>query len=234
MEKILVGLSTSEYIRRADFLPYFLALEKPAGTLISTTHGQSPAKNRNIIIEQALSNDCTHVFFIDDDMAIPSDTLMRLLAHDKDVVTGLYLLRSYPHYPAVFDKFYEGGKCRFMFLDKNVKGMVPIVNCGLGCVLIKTEVFRKISAPWVTLGGIIKDGWCDDIAFFNRVREAGFEMFCDTDVRAGHMHSLILWPGCHEDVWYTEYKNDSGNVLVPQTLPVPEELKADEEYAGVK
>lgn len=237
--KILVGLATSEYIRRADFLPYFLALDKPAGTLISTVHGQSPARSRNLIIEQALANDVTHILFIDDDMAIPPDTLIRLFNHDKDVVSALYILRSYPHFPAAFDKFYEDGRCRFMFLDKNVKGLVPIVNCGLGCVLIKIDVFKKLKSPWVTLGSIIKDGWCDDIAFFNKVREAGFEMFCDTDARVGHMHSLVLWPSCHDEVWYTEYKNDNGNILVPQTLPTDPQsetifTKQDEEsYAGI-
>ena len=59
-------------------------------------------------------------------------------------------------------------------------------------------------------------------------------MFCDTDVRVGHMHSLVLWPTCHNDVWYTEYKNDNGNIMVAQTLPVPAEVKEDEKsYAGI-
>lgn len=222
--RVLVGLSTAEHIRKADFLPYFLALDKPEGTLISTVHGQSPAKSRNIIIEQALNNNCTHVFFIDDDMAVPQDALKRLLIHDKDVVTGLYLLRAYPHFPAAFDEFYEGGKCRFIFLDENVKGLVPIVNCGLGCVLIKIAVFQKLTFPWVTLGEIEKDGWCDDISFFNKVRKAGFELYCDTDVRAGHMHSTMIWPNTRDGKWFTEYRNDNGNVLVPQMLPTPVEV----------
>lgn len=226
MPKVLVGLSTMEYIRKADFLPNFLALEKPLDSFMVTVHGQSPAKARNIIIEQALKIDATHVLFVDDDMAYPVDALLKLLEHDKDVVTALYLMRSYPHFPVAFDEAYENGKCKFMFLTHNPEAtpLVPIVNCGLGFVLIKTEVFRALSEPWVTLGEIEKDGWCDDVAFFNKVRKAGFGMFMDLNVRCGHMTSLTLYPTYLNGQWHSEYKNEGGNVLFPQTVPDMEQV----------
>jgi len=196
-----------------------MALNKPDNSLVTTVSGQSPAKSRNIIIEQALKHNCTHVFFMDDDMVIEKDSLIKLLAHDKDVVSGLYLMRGYPHFPVAFDEAFDSGKCKFMYLEPGKQGLVPIVNCGLGCVLIKTEVFRKLSKPWVTLGEIEKDGWCDDVAFFNKVRKAGFEMYCDMDVRAGHLVSFALWPAYTNGVWYSQYKHESGNVMVPQTIP---------------
>lgn len=219
MAKILIGLSTGEHIRKADFLPYFLGLEKPVGSVMTTVHGQSPAKARNIIIDQALKNDCTHVFFCDDDMALAPDTLTRLMKHDVDVVTGLYLMRPFPHFPVAFDQKFDNGFNKYLYLTPDKQGLIEITNCGLGCVLIKTDVFKKLSPPWVRLGEIEKDGWCDDIGFFNRVTEAGFKMYCDLDVPVGHMNSLILWPTKTPQGWFTEYKSEQGNVLVPQTIP---------------
>lgn len=221
-KKVLVGLSTAEHIRKADFLPHFLGLIKPDNTLIITVHGQSPAQARNIIVDQAISNDCTHILFLDDDMILPADTLMKLLSHDKNIVTGLYLLRSFPHFPALFDEAYENGKCKFTFLDENVSGLVKGVNCGLGCVLISINVFKALEKPYVRLGEIEKDGWCDDVGFFNRVRNAGFEIYCDTTATVGHITSVVMWPEKVGDQWFTNYKHSNGNVHIPQNIPAPE------------
>lgn len=232
--KVLIGLSTMEYIRRADFLPYFLGLQKPVNTLLTTVHGQSPAQARNVIIEQALSADCTHVFFIDDDMALPPDTLMKLLKHRKDCIMGLYLMRSYPHFPCAFDEELAQGWNKFLYLTPDVKGVIEITNGGLGCSLIRTEVFRNMEKPWVTLGELIKDGWCDDVAFYNRLRRAGYKMYLDTDSCVGHMMSVNIWPTRAPDGnWYTAYRHSNGDVLFPQTIPTPEfteeKLKEHEE-----
>lgn len=225
--KVLIGLSTGEHIRKADFLPYFLGLDKPTNSLITTVHGQSPASSRNLIIQQGLDNNCTHIFFMDDDMAIPPDTIIRLLAHDKDVVTGLYLMRNYPHFAVAFDEAFDNGFNKHLYLTGEKEGLQKITNCGLGCVLIKIEVFKKLTKPWVRLGEIIPDGWCDDVGFFNRVREAGFELYCDFDARIGHMTSMMLWPTKAGETWYTEYKNQNGNVLVPQCIPTEAETSEE-------
>lgn len=217
--RIIIGLSTGEYIRKAEFMPYFLGIDKPPGTLVTTVHGQSPANARNVIIEQALENNCTHALFLDDDMGYPPDVLIRLLQHDVDVVTALYLMRDYPHFPVAFDMAFDNGYNKFAYLTGNVQGVIPITNCGLGCVLIKTEVFKAMEKPWVRLGELIPDGWCDDVGFFNRVRAAGFKLYCDTDLRVGHMAQHMLWPTKLNGQWFTEYRHLKGNVLVPQIIP---------------
>lgn len=232
-KKVLIGLSTGEYIRKAEFLPYFMALERPTNALAVSVHGQSPAKARNLIIEAAIENKCTHILFLDDDMILPKDTLMKLLAHDKDVVTALYLLRTFPHYPAMFDKKYDNGKCRFAFLTPEKSGLIRIVNGGLGCVLISMRVFEALEKPWIRLAEIAKDEWCDDIGFFNRVGEAGFEMFCDLDTPVGHILSVHMWPEKTSKGWMTNYKHLTGNVHIHQNIPskkeiVDEEIKNEE------
>lgn len=227
-QKVLVALITGEYIRKADFLPSFIGLQRPHSSITSTVHGQSPASARNLIIKQAIENNCTHIFFMDDDMVFPPDTLIKLLAHEKDIVSALYLGRMFPHRAIFFDKAYENGYCKYFPLDEKAAGLVKGVNCGFGAVLINIDVFKKVEEPWVRLGEIEKDGWCDDIGFFNRCRAAGFDVYCDMDCPVGHMSNMIIWPEKHDGKWMTNYKQPNGNILMNQNIPTEEELIKDE------
>ncbi len=225
--KILVGLSSGEYLRKADFLASFIGLERPEGCFTITVHGQSPAKSRNIIIEKAIEHKCTHILFVDDDMIIPPDTLTKLLSHNKDIVTGLYLLRTFPHYPALFDEAYSNGKCKYTFLNNQEAKLVPAINCGLGCVLIKTDVFKFLEKPWVRLGELEQDEWCDDIGFFNRCRKAGFEIFCDLNSPIGHMTNVTIWPERIDGKWVTNYKHQNGNIHIMQQTKSAKEIEEE-------
>lgn len=219
--KVLIGVATSGLLRDSVFMDYIYQLDRPEGTLFTISHGASPAKGRNMIIEHALQNNCTHVLFVDDDMAPPPYALMRLLSHDKDVTTGLYLMRSYPHLPVTFDEAFPDGKNKHLFLKPELEGLIEVTNCGLGFVLIKTEVFKKMDKPWVTLGEIEKDGWCDDISFFNRVRQAGFSIYCDLNCQIGHFARTLISPKKEENGnWFTVYNTGSMDAIqFPQMVP---------------
>lgn len=214
--KVLIAIPTAEYARRADFYDFLGLLEKPEGSYQLSSHGQSPAAGRNVAIKYALENDFTHILFIDDDTAFASDSLMKLLARDVDIVTGLYLMRNYPHRPIIFDVALDSGECAWHYLKSGETGLVPIVATGLGFCLIKTSVFSKLEAPYIRLGQCDPENWCDDIDFFNRCRKSGVELFCDLDVHIGHIASMILWPVYHEGNWYTTYDTKgTGAVTIP-------------------
>jgi hypothetical protein len=219
--KVLIGIPTEEYGRRADFYDYFNLLQKPANTMVMFSHDRSPAHNRNIIVEQALIHECTHVLFVDDDMAFKSDALYQLLAHDKDIITGLYLRRDYPHQPLAFDFMDDDGKCLYMYLNDNDNGLKPIVAAGLGFCLIKTEVFKKMEKPYFRLGELESDQWCDDIGFFHRVKTTtDVKSFVDLDCKVGHIGTLIIWPSYEKNMWLTGYDtNGKGMISTPQIHP---------------
>lgn len=228
--KILIGVPTAEMARRADFYDYYNMLEKPEGTICTFSHGQSPARGRNTIINQALEHDCSHIFFLDDDVAFKPDTLMKLLSHDVDMVTGLYLMRNFPHQPILFDYSDEQGRCRFVNLESQL-GLVEVNNAGLGCCLIKTEVFKKLDKPWIRLGQLEMDGWCDDIDFFQRARAAGFKLFCDFNIPVGHFASVTIWPNMVDGKWQTVYDSfGKGQISIPQ---LKFEVKLPEDNNGV-
>lgn len=215
--KGLIAYTTGEYGRRADFHDYLSQLKRPDNWLIAPVYDRSPAKGRNIIFELALEHHCTHVLIIDDDMAPRPDALMRLLAHDKDVISGLYLSRAYPHTPMVFDLADEEGKCLPIYLEDDVRGLKKIVAAGFGFLLINTAILHKMEKPWVRLGELDSQEWCDDIGFFNRLRRVTSDIYCDVDVKVGHMGTMIVWPQYEKGRWLTGYDTGGkGMISTPQ------------------
>jgi len=216
--KVLIGISTAEYGRRADFYDYVNTLQVPSNAMKMTPHGPSIAYNRNMIIESAFQQGATHILFLDDDMAFKPDTLYKLLEHDKDIVSGLYLARKYPHQPMVFESAAKDGRCFAYYLNGAKERLVKVVAAGAGCLLVKTEVFKKVERPWFRLGELESDQWCDDIGFFKRVREAGItDIYCDMDVKVGHIASMIIWPANQDGKWLSMYDTGHGETVgVPQ------------------
>ncbi len=219
--KILIGVPTQEMARAAIFYDYLDLLQKPQGAEIIQTraHGQSPARNRNLIIQQGIDCGADYIFFVDDDCLIPPDTLVKLLAHDVDCVTGLYSMRNYPHRPIIFDVANDDGTCQWHDLADGEKGLVEIVATGMGCLLTKIDVFKKIQTIekyWVTLGELEADHWCDDLAFFKRVRKVGVKIYCDLNTPVGHVAKATIWPNHLHNKWHITYDTEG-----PQRISFP-------------
>ena len=234
--KIMISLPTAEMARQAVFYDYLRALRTPsdAQVFMLASHGQSPARNRNIAIHQALMQDCTHLLFIDDDLKLPFDLLLKLLEHDKDMVGGHYLMRNYPHQPIAFSRENELGHCQHFYPAAGQTGLVEVTSTGLGCILIKTDVFRAMQEDcepvtisseskevmcydWIRLGELTRDHWCDDIGFYRRARAKGFKLFIDLDIEVGHMVTMTVWPKYEDGVHHIVYDSDGrGAVKMPQ------------------
>lgn len=210
--RVMIGIATAEYARRADFYDYLNILEKPQNSVLVAAHGQSVARNRNIIVEQALINNCTHIFFLDDDVLCKPDTIYRLLAHGKNIVSALQLRRNYPHQPLVFDR-----GCEPLILTPDLQGVIPIGSTGLGACLIHTNVFKGMSKPWFRLGEDELDQLGEDTGFFQRAYEEGIVGYCDLDTPVGHTASMTVWPEKIQGKWYTTYDTQgTGRASVPQ------------------
>lgn len=221
-ERIFIAVVTAEYARKADFYDYFFSMKRQPGDVVTGIHGQSPAQNRNIVIEQALELEMDRVLFIDDDTVFQPDLLENLRKHDVDVVTGLMFQRNYPHTPLIFGRIREKDGAVFPRLLKpeDDNQLIEISAAGLGCCLIKTDVFRKIDPPWIRLGELTSDGWCDDIGFFKRARAVGIKSYCDLSQRVGHTATVTVWPNKMDGKWVTTYDSyGSGQLSTPQQEP---------------
>lgn len=217
--KILIGVAVGETSRHNFFHQNLYTLDKTHVAAVSMVNGRSPAASRNIIIKQALENNFTHIFFLDDDNIPPQDVIQRLLAHNVDIVTGLYLHHSYPHKPIIFNNTLPDGSALYHPLVNGEHELIEIENCGLGSVLINCEVFRKTRFPWVALGQLDPENWCDDFYFFRKARAAGFKIYCDLTVKVGHLGYHVVTPHYEDGRWFTTY-NSFGTGLV--SIPAPE------------
>jgi hypothetical protein len=83
--------------------------------------------------QEALKDpDVTHLWFVEDDMVLPPDTLKKLLNADANVVT-----MDYPVTPKGNGSvFYDNGG--------------TVVFCGTGCLLVKRRVLENLKAPIFT------------------------------------------------------------------------------------
>jgi hypothetical protein len=194
--KVGIGISSGEIARWAIFYDSLMHVDLPAGVDMEfiQARGAVISENRNGIAEIALKRNCTHVWYVDDDQVFAPDTLARLLAHDLDIVSGLYLQREPPFHPHVYDEEDEAGFCKWRSLREFEAGLVSVKATGAGCLLVKREVFEAMERPWWRLGQITMDGWGDDLNWCHRAREAGFSVWCDLGIMVGHQTSLTVWP----------------------------------------
>jgi len=218
-ERILIAVVTAEYARKADFYDHFWFLQTKVGDIKTGIHGQSPAQNRNVVIEKALELEVDRVFFLDDDTVFQPDLLDNLRKHNVDIVTGLMFQRNFPHTPLIFDRVRESDGATYPRLMKSEedKELIKVSAAGLGCCLIKTDVFRQLEPPWIRLGELTLDGWCDDIGFFKRARAANIQSYCDLSQRVGHTSTVTVWPTKLDGKWMTTYDSyGSGQLSTPQ------------------
>jgi GT2 family glycosyltransferase len=70
------------------------------------------------------------------------------------------------------------------------RAVFPVKQCGLGCALIRREIFDRVPFAWFHWPEE-EDGtnMGEDVWFCQRVRKAGFQIFCDGTVICGHVKS---------------------------------------------
>ena len=214
--KVFIGVPTSENGRAAVFYDYVNNLHKPEGTIGAGFHTPSGAMNRNLIIEEALRTQCTHILFIDDDMAFPPDALLKLLRHEVNVVSGLYFNRCYPHNPVLFD-YNQDNRFTRHFLNDDEHGLIECEAVGFGFLLVNTKIFESLAKPYVRMGEIRSDERNEDIGFCLRCRQASIPVHCDLDLPIGHIGQATFWPSFSNGIWYTAIDTNGDQIAyIPQ------------------
>ena len=191
--KVAIGVPCGEVARYSVFYDSLMNMRGvEPGSVIMGRSG-NVAENRNGIAERAVERGYDAIFYADDDQLFSPDTLLQLMSHDVDVVSGLYVYRGLPFHPHFYDREHDG-KVGPHLLKQGDGGLQEAVCVGAGCLLVKTDVFRKLAKPWWTLGQLDKVSWADDTDWCRRVRSAGFKIHCDLECWVGHNAVMTLWP----------------------------------------
>ena len=200
-KKILIAVPTAKYIEVDTFKSiYDLEIPTPKGhvgyeTFFQYFYGYNIEQIRNLVVSKMEYFD--YLFFVDSDIVLPSDTLTKMLKHDKDIVSGVYIQRK-PDVQVVelYQSNNRGGLMNIPFEKIRNPQLYEIAGCGFGCVLIKAEVLRKIEYPHFryTMADVDTIGESEDTYFCRKAREAGFKVWVDSSIICDHIGSRVFRP----------------------------------------
>lgn len=156
--------------------------------------GDGLIQGRNRLMNNFLESDADHLWMLDTDIGFTPDTLSRMLAHDKPVVSALY----YSPYEMEHDG--RGGfytRTLPVAADKQGrqieegKGVFEVGYVGAGCMLVSRDAARRVD---IKSNGkffdIMKDktggNYGEDYSFCRRLRSAGVPITVDADLNISH------------------------------------------------
>lgn len=127
----------------------------------------------------------SHILLVDADVLPKRNTLKRLLALDKDIVTGVYQMRRDGELLWCVSRGDDFTGIEMGALPNNP---FKIRRCGNGIILVKMEVFDNLEwpywkdefAPGVTLVG-------EDIYFCKKALAAGYDIWCNPKIKCNHI-----------------------------------------------
>lgn len=193
--KTLIAIPTSRDIE-IQCAASIIGMDRPEGARIGVFCPQSYSidASRNLIVEHALEIGYDYILWIDSDMIIPKNTLIQLLSHDKDIVSGVYAYKLLPTAGqgrnAVAKRFKKDAKDTYEDISlseiRESERLMEIDGVGFGCVLTKVDVFKNIKKPWFRY----TPNMGEDIYFCRKAQKAGYKVYLDTSIRCGHIGSV--------------------------------------------
>jgi len=171
-------------------------------------------KARNELVKIALRNKARYILFVDDDTFIPVNAIIKMMRHERDVVTGVVWTKRDPPEPCIYKEAGMGA-----WFDFPQDQLVEIESAGLACCLIKTDIFHKLEEPWFQLGWTktqkdgrkFKCGVGEDIYFYRLCKKAGIKAYADTSILCDHMDRDTgrMFPG---DEIISKYESNDENL----------------------
>lgn len=192
--RLAIGIPLSFPWVPSSFFHSFVHMERPDFTYIHADNGHIEDL-RNNLVDKALDIGASHLMMMDVDQVYHPETITRLLSHNLPVV-GALVHRRYPPFDSLMLKAVEIDERRngYVSIDEWKEGaLVEVDATGGGCLMFNMEVFRKIPRPWFKVqknpdGSTIGE----DIGFCMELKKAGYRIFVDTSVPAGHLSTLIV------------------------------------------
>lgn len=212
--KIFIAVPTFENITPDTFKSIYGLDRGGHWVVFDFVRGYDCATARNRIAQQTLDEGADYVLMVDNDVTLPGDVLVNMLDDPVDVCLGYYAHRN-------ADNLYNGNTSVCRLFDKNnvpyynypleseytaqeMQEMrdrgeykVQIHGGGMGCALIKADVFRKIDYPWydwVNYTDEHRGMLSEDLFFCEMCKQHGIPIFTDTRAGCGHLLRHVQWP----------------------------------------
>lgn len=182
------------------------------------------SRARNAAVAHFLESDCTDLLFIDSDIEFEPESVLKLLRHNKEVVSAAYPKKYY-----VLDRVFYGEEIVDFVISGNVQmnsdGLVECTYAPTGFLMIQRGVFEKMTKAYPNLkysndingygdldtfydffqvsvrNGILES---EDWGFCSLWRELGGKILMDPTISLGHIgwhkFSGNPWKWCKEAI----------------------------------
>ena len=194
-KRILIAIPTAKNIEPETFKSiYDLIVPEGYQTTFQYFYGYNIDQVRNLIADWAVKG-YDYLFSVDSDISFSPDTLIKLLSHDKDVVSGLYIQRKPgQHILEVYEHNAQGGVVNIPYGKIKGRGLVEIAGCGFGCTLVKSEVLKTVGYPQFKYHSALdhKHTVSEDVDFCRKALSKGFKIWADTTVQCSHTGSFTF------------------------------------------
>lgn len=210
MARVLIAVPTFETIS-PDTFEALWDMDKPCECGFEAVRGYDCATARNKMAQKAIDGGWDYLMMVDSDVTPPKDALVNLLSHGVDCVSGFYVHRNAENEPTervcacrlsmddgtlYYDYPLESEYTKYELACMRERGenLVEIHGGGMGCVLVKTDVFGRLSYPWFDWVNYRNDHrgvLSEDLYFCEKMRKAGIRRYVDTRVACGHLFRRI-------------------------------------------
>ena len=204
-------------------------------TVETMTNESLISRARNTLTAKFLNTEgSTHLMFIDADIGWEPWHLLALLNADKDVIGGLYPMKSLPVKWCV--NGIPGAN------ENDPSGLVEVTKTGTGFLLMKRHVFEKLNQhpavkPFTNDIGLdpvlnqymktyfdtaVREGryYSEDWTFCENWRDLGGQIFVDKRVLLKHTGTYVFDFGTHEKLYQDLHEMHLAGGL-PKSMPVP-------------
>ena len=174
-----------------------LSLKRDCPSRFSFIVRASCADARNLLAREAVESGADRVLWIDSDMVFDDDLMLRLgedLDAGWDMVCGLYFKRELPVTPVIYKIIDGENRKTTPYYDYPKDEVFPIVGCGFGAVMMKTEVIQKVEAFFETSAFTPMYGLralSEDLSFCWRAGKVGARIACDSRIKVGHVGQIV-------------------------------------------
>jgi len=146
--------------------------------------------------------DYTHLMWIDSDIVFTEKQFESLLNHNKNIVSGLYIMQNNKQFATVQtldeEHFKKHGAFEFLTREKieGKKDLIEVAYTGFGFILMKRQVIESLEYPWFRPIfheiGTCYDFGSEDASICEMIREKGYKIYVDPTIIVGHEKHRIL------------------------------------------
>ena len=196
--KIFIAVPTFENISPDTFKSIYGLDRAGHWVVFDYVRGYDCAMARNMIGRQAIDENADYVLMVDSDIVVPGNALELMLSHEKEVIIGCCPHRNnrniYEGMTSIckndgeYDYTHQYSGAEIRELREKGQYLIQIHGGGMGCTLIKTELFRMLPYPWFKWtdygnGNVLSE----DLYFCEQCKAAGIPIYTDTRVTPGHI-----------------------------------------------